>query len=150
MPKTSPIQTHLDKWHRFRLKDEDKISMSIKIIQENKEGFRDNFIEWIQINYHVYAAFEREALRIAKVRKHYSAYTIMGVISHETIIAETDSEFKISHDFIPDNVRLFRLFYPEYKNLFSIKRVPTTVRGVSIDPENKSSEFNKNEVRSNS
>jgi len=127
-------QTDLNKWCGLV---EDKLSLAIRKVQENKEGFRENFTDWLELNYHVYAAFEREALRIAKVRKHYSAYTIMGVISHETIITENDSEFKISHDFIPDNVRLFRLFHPEYKTLFSIKKQPTTVRGKSIDPDEK-------------
>lgn len=84
----------------------------------------DSFSDWLRDNEELYLRFEREALKVARNgRHHYSAYTIREFIRHETMLAEKDSEFKISNNVTPSLARLFRLRNPQWCELFTYKPI---------------------------
>ena len=82
---------------------------------------RFNFDEWIADNTHIYQAFEREALAIARKRTRYSARTIVEFLRHHTLITEKDGEWKINDHATPHLARLFAKNHPTLKNLFEFR-----------------------------
>lgn len=100
----------------------------LNILRKYADEFRPDFYQWIIFNYNVYLEFESRALRVAKVRSHYSARTIMEVIRHETIIGELTGIFKINNNFTPDCARLFALQYPGYSKLFEYRVHKAAIR----------------------
>lgn len=83
-----------------------------------------SFVEWLRDNLDIYARFEIEAIRIAESgRDHYSAYTIKEYIRHETLLQDSESEFKINNNITPSLARLFALANPKYAGLFSYRSV---------------------------
>lgn len=82
------------------------------------------FVEWLDENYSIWEKFEEEALKVARRgRDHYSAYTIREYIRHETVLQESDSDFKINNNHTPCLARLFALAHPEHAGLFSFRSI---------------------------
>lgn len=84
-------------------------------------NFRPDFLPYLIDNYHVYAEFEWRALRVAQVRKHYSARTIAETIRHDTVIGELRSGFKLNNNMVPDFARLFAELNPQHADLFEFR-----------------------------
>ena len=80
-----------------------------------------NFDEWIADNPHIYQAFEREALAIARKRPRYSARTIVEFLRHHTLITEKDGEWKINDHATTHLDRLFAKNHPTYAHLFEFR-----------------------------
>lgn len=83
--------------------------------------FRDDFAAWLQENWHVWSAFEREAGRIWDMgRRHYSARTIGEYLRHESIVREkkNDLGLKLNDHYWPDLARLYMMFHPEREGFF--------------------------------
>ena len=80
-----------------------------------------NFDEWIADNPHIYQAFEREALAIARKRPRYSARTIVEFLRHHTLITEKDGEWKINDHATPHLARLFAKNHPMFAHLFEFR-----------------------------
>lgn len=88
--------------------------------------FGPDFAQWIAENFVIWRAFEREALRVAERRPHYSAKTILEVIRHHTQLAERGGEFKINNNVCPDLARLFAILHPAREELFEYRRRSNT------------------------
>jgi hypothetical protein len=105
------------------------------IIENNKEEFPNDFLEWIPNNLHVFDAFVTEAIKVRnKGFKHYSARTIIHVLRHHSAIAETGSEWKINNNHSPYLARLFDLVYPDKAGLFEYRATSKAY----IDAHNRS------------
>jgi hypothetical protein len=80
-----------------------------------------DFDTWIAENYHIYEAFEREALKVARQRDRYSAKTIVEFLRHHTMITERGEEWKINNYATSGLARLFAKNHPTLKNLFEFR-----------------------------
>ena len=70
----------------------------------------------------IYARFEREALRVASRRSHYSAKTIVEVLRHESLFeADPDGLFKVNNNLIPTLAHDFVEDHPELPGFFEVR-----------------------------
>lgn len=83
--------------------------------------FRSGFVEWLDSNQHVYREFERRALQVARFRDHYSGYTILEVMRHDSAIGELHGEWKLNNSHCADLCRLFALCNPNHAGLFEFR-----------------------------
>lgn len=89
-------------------------------IAENQDLFRADFTAWLDVNFHVWLAFEEASNKVWDAGwQHYSARTIMEVIRHRSNIREIHGKYKISNNRIPCLARLYALAYPARKDLFT-------------------------------
>lgn len=96
----------------------------MQIIADNRDQFSDEFVEWLPVNGHVWAAFVREAMRVrAKGWTHYSSYTIVEYLRHHSAVQEVGSAWKINNNHRPYLPRLFDLCYPEMAGMFEYRLV---------------------------
>ena len=87
--------------------------MILEVVACKPEMFRPDFHFWLSENWHIWKAFEGEAIRTwNRGRRHYSARTLAEYLRHETAIRESDGEFKINGNFVPCMARLFVLLNP--------------------------------------
>lgn len=89
--------------------------------QMHAEKFRSDFIDYLRENVFVYEAFEREALRVAARREHYSARTLIEVLRHESALREKAADWKLNDSWTPHLARLFALMNPRHKDLFEFR-----------------------------
>lgn len=77
-----------------------------------------------------YRRFEREALRIhARGFKHYSAYTIVHVMRHETALQMgPDHVWKINNNLVPTLVRDFLDDHPELEGFLETREAVVVPR----------------------
>lgn len=105
-----------------------KYKTPVELVRENHRLFRAEFQEWLSDNGHVYDEFEKRALRVAAVRKHYSGYTILETMRHDTVIGELHSRYKLNNTHCADLCRVFALMHPQHCDLFEFrKRKPRLV-----------------------
>lgn len=96
--------------------------------------FTPDFLAYLPENVHVYEAFEREALRIARRgHQHYSARTIVEVLRHHSALREQGSAWKLNDHNTPYLARLFALMHPGYASLFEFRAAKAAKRSPSID-----------------
>lgn len=102
------------------------------------EYFREGFAAWIAVNWPIYEAFEREANRVhASGRAHWSAYTIIEYLRHETAARDATAEFKLNQAWTSSIARLYGLMNPECATLFEFRerengvvKTPDSMRAV--------------------
>lgn len=96
----------------------------------NAEKFTADFLAYLPDNLHVYEAFEREALNVARRGfKHYSARTIIHVLRHHSALAEEGGDgWKLNNNVSPYLARLFALLNPTYKDLFEYREAKAAGR----------------------
>lgn len=93
------------------------------------DSFTREFLAYLTDNLHIYAAFEREALRVvARGRQHYSARTIIEVLRHESLLAEAGGAWKLNDWHTPYLARLFALLNPSHSNLFEFREAKAAKR----------------------
>ncbi|MFM2287427.1 MAG: hypothetical protein RL684_570 [Pseudomonadota bacterium] len=94
------------------------------------DTFTPEFLAALPQNLHVYAAFEREALRVVhRGRHHYSARTIIEVLRHESLLAEAGpGAWKLNDWHTPYLARLFALLNPSHSNLFEFREAKAAKR----------------------
>ena len=80
-----------------------------------------DFDVWLEQNLHIYEAFEREALSVAKRREHYSAKTIVEFLRHHTMITEKEGEWKINNYATSGLARHFAKRHPIHASLFKFR-----------------------------
>lgn len=88
--------------------------------------FRRDFKDWLEANWHVWQAFEREANKIwGRGRTHYSARTIGEYLRHESALRQEKDEtpWKLNDHAWPDLARLYMQFYPLRAEFFELRRV---------------------------
>lgn len=101
------------------------------LIVANQAFFRDDFIDWLIVNYQVWLAFEREADKVwNRGRRHYSARTIGEVLRHESTLSEKPNEhgFKLNDHAWPDLARLYMLMHPDRAGFFEKRVNPLSKR----------------------
>lgn len=62
-----------------------------------------------------------EAHKVAKLRDHYSARTIVHVLRHHSILEDGDPNFKINDHISPLLARLSMELFPALNGLFSLR-----------------------------
>ena len=73
-----------------------------------RDPYPDGFWLWLPKNRHIYRAFERRALQMARTgRKRYSARTITETIRWQTDLADSETTFKINDHYTPGMARLW-------------------------------------------
>jgi hypothetical protein len=102
--------------------EEQKKLTAKKFVSEYPRFFRKDW-SWFESNWHIVEAFEAAALHLIRIgREHYSARTIVEVLVHESILKETDGEFKIGNDHAPDLARIFVALHPEHLDFWEYRR----------------------------
>ena len=76
-------------------------------VRNNQNDYPEGFFKWISDNQKIWKAFEAKALQMARVRKRYSARTIVEVLRWNTDLRQTDVLFKISNNMTPGMARLW-------------------------------------------
>ena len=97
------------------------------------DWFRRDDLTWISANWHIWEAFEREALKIwDRGRTHYSARTIIEYLRHESEIRETPNAapWKINDHYTPSLARLFTLMHPDKAGFFEKRSGQSAVRAL--------------------
>lgn len=87
--------------------------------------YRSDFHDWLEANWHVWQAFEREANRVwERGRRHYSARTIGEYLRHESALrqAEDETPWKLNDHAWPDLARLYIALHPERADFFELRR----------------------------
>jgi hypothetical protein len=105
----------------------------LSIARQNHQQFRDDFIEWLRHNAHVWQAFEREANRIwDRGRRHYSARTIGEYLRHESAVREDGDQhgLKLNDHAWPDLSRLYMLVHPDRFGFFELRDLPRKIKPV--------------------
>ena len=91
---------------------------AMKRVRESDQ-FAPDFLRWLRLNWHIYLAFERRAYRAIKHGyRHLGSMAIINNIRWQSMLAERESEFKISNNVAPDLSRLFHLLHPQYAGFF--------------------------------
>ena len=97
-----------------------KMYRSEKTYAERKQ----DWWKWHCANPDVWLYFERFSLEaISRGRTKISHWLIINRIRWEVNIVTTGEDFKISNDYIAFYARLWNARYPQYKNLFTIKKM---------------------------
>lgn len=92
---------------------------------QNTTDFAPEFREWLHANFHIWQAFVNEALKVrARGHQHYSARTIVEVLRHHSLIAESGGPWKIDNDRVPDMARMWALRYPSMDGMFALRKRP--------------------------
>jgi hypothetical protein len=85
---------------------------------------KQDWWKWHCNNPDVWLYFERFSLEaINRGRTRISHWLIINRIRWEVNIVTTGEDFKISNDYIAFYARLWNARYPQYKNLFTIKKM---------------------------
>ena len=110
----------------------------LTLIQENREQFSDEFVDWLPQNPHIWYYFENETFKIIDIGfKHYSARTILHFLRHHTAIEQRSTDgFKLNNNYSPYLARLWALRYPYRKYIFEYRSTPkanTRNKGVEDD-----------------
>lgn len=97
------------------------------------ELFTPAFLEYLPDNLHVYEAFEREALAVARRRQRYSARTIVEVLRHNSALMEHGGgPWKLNDWHTPYLARLFALLHPVHATLFEFREAKAARRGREV------------------
>ena len=91
----------------------------INMVETHKHVFTDEFINWIQVNEHMYELFEVLADQIWNAgRRHYSSRTIGEKMRFDHSLHSVDDTFKLRNSVTPYLGRLYVLFHPDRLELF--------------------------------
>lgn len=105
------------------------------IAQRYANQFTAEFLAYLPANLHVFAAFEREALKVARLGfKHYSARTIVEVLRHHSALEQVGGQWKLNDHNTPYLARLFALVHPAYSGLFEFREAKAIKREECATP----------------
>ena len=94
----------------------------LALINQHNEQFSDEFAEWLPVNEHVWRAFVNEAMKVrARGRTHYSSYTIVEFLRHNSAVQEVGGEWKINNNHSPYLARLFDLMFPAFAGMWEYR-----------------------------
>lgn len=92
------------------------------MMQKHHAVFSEGFEAWLHANWGIYLEFERQANLVAlSGRKHYGARTIIEYMRHQTMFSETNSEFKLNNNSIPDLARVYGIRNPAHAGIFEYR-----------------------------
>jgi hypothetical protein len=99
-----------------------RLGVALRIIKAAPNQFRVGFNEWLMANWHLYERFESEARTVAAHRDHYSAYTIIEYLRHETFLRDlTSGDFKLNQAWSSSVSRLFAHLNPSLENFLEFR-----------------------------
>lgn len=78
-----------------------------RFILNHQGEYPDGFFHWLQKNRHIWLEFEQKALQMARIRKRYSARTIVEVMRWHSDLKEAAPLFKLSNNMTPGMARLW-------------------------------------------
>lgn len=86
--------------------------------------FRPGFLVWLDANWHIYEAFEKQAFTlIGNGWSHFSARTIVEEMRHYTRHRERGlCSLKINDHHSPDLARIFSIRHPQYAGFWEYRR----------------------------
>jgi hypothetical protein len=88
----------------------------------NVDQFTQEFLAWLPKNLHIWDEFVAQAIAVRTLgRDHYSAYTILEYIRHNSALTEKDGPYKINGHAGPYLARLFEICYPQHAGLFEFR-----------------------------
>ncbi|MNL51799.1 hypothetical protein D3C87_1749270 [compost metagenome] len=106
------------------------VKRPLLMAQQHVDQFTPAFMAYLPENLHVYEAFEREAMRVARRGfEHYSARTIIEVLRHNSALAERAGPWKLNDWHTPYLARLFALLNPAFAGLFEFRVTKAVGRG---------------------
>lgn len=123
----SPIADPAPDFRNFEVEHKRTVMLFVKA---SPEQFRKDFYDWLNTNFHVWQAFEREANRIWDYgRRHYSARTIIEVLRHESALRDSqDVEWKLNDNKTPDLACLYICVHPDRYGFFETRSGNSAVR----------------------
>ena len=86
--------------------------------------FKSRLHDWLRDdhNWRIWMKFEAEANAAwNKGRRHYSARTIGEYIRHDSVLTDSDPNFKVNDHAWPDLARLYLAVYPERAGFFELR-----------------------------
>ncbi len=98
---------------------------ALEVISNRPELFHDDFHGWLETNFHIFAYFEKEALKFAEMGySKIGAKMLIEQIRYRTKLKELgDGNWKINNSVAPDLSRLFVTLHPQHANLFSFREM---------------------------
>jgi hypothetical protein len=109
----------LEEWLTFTQRQKNALIMSYSM----QAGLREEEAVMLLDNEALLDAFFLEAHKIAGKTTHYSAYTIVEVLRHHSIIEDKSQKvFKIANEVKPALGRLSNAMFPALNGLFSFKK----------------------------
>lgn len=107
----------------------DRKTTATTFVRMKGGSFRPDFLEWLEKNWDIYRAFEREADRVrGRGRSHYSARTIGEFLRHHTLTREEGGDFKVNDHYWPDLARLYTMMNPGTEGFFEFRVLKGAVR----------------------
>ena len=100
---------------------ESRFEISLELIRAIPGQFRRGFDEWLAKNWELYLSFEQQARNAGERRAHYSAYTVVEYLRHETLLRDAESDFKLNQAWTSSVARLFAHLNPIYSTLFEFR-----------------------------
>lgn len=104
--------------------DQQYLNIALRIIVTRPWAFWIKFDDWLIDNLDIQRAFDAQALAVvAQGREHYSAYTIVEYLRHDTFLRQVQahSMLKINNNLTASMARLFGCMYPQHKGLFEYR-----------------------------
>lgn len=105
--------------------DQQYQNAALRVILTRPWAFWKGFDDWILDNLDIQRAFDAQALAvIAQGREHYSAYTIVEYLRHDTFLRQADRRrglLKINNNLTASMARLFGCMHPQHRGLFEYR-----------------------------
>ena len=104
--------------------DQRYLNTALGIIVTRPWAFWTKFDDWLLDNLDIQRAFDAQALAVvAQGRDHYSAYTIVEYLRHDTLLRQVQahSMLKINNNLTASMARLFGCMHPKHKGLFEYR-----------------------------
>lgn len=93
----------------------------VNLVRGHASMFREDFLEWLDLNFDIWLDFERRSLDVARFRSHYSARRLVESMRHDSAIREQGDGYKINGNYVPALSRLFMLAHPSLGGLFETR-----------------------------
>lgn len=100
------------------------LNTALRIIVTRPWAFWEGFDDWLIDNLDVQRAFDAQALAVAaQGRAHYSAYTIVEYLRHDSFLRQVHahSMLKINNNLTASMARLFGCMHPQHRGLFEYR-----------------------------
>jgi hypothetical protein len=96
----------------------------LRLSDLDKDDYPTGFFWWLRENFHIWEAFEKQALRMAAIRSRYSARTIIEVMRWNSDLADKTTLFKINDHAIPGLSRMWMAKHgDDHPKFFEMRKI---------------------------